>query len=63
MERDLVFGVVAQLLERRVFGADDDERARLLAGPARLAAAALQPGGATAIRSTSGERSTTACTG
>ena len=44
MERDLVLGVVAQLLERRVFGADADARERLLAGPARLAEAALRPG-------------------
>lgn len=45
MERDLVFGVVAQLLERRVFGAPEGQRRRLLSGPARLAEAALHPGG------------------
>ena len=45
MERDLVFGVVAQLLETTVFSADDASRAQLLAGPAVIAAEALRPGG------------------
>lgn len=43
MERDLVFGVVAQLLERQVFFAGEERRRRLFSGPARLAQAALRP--------------------
>jgi DNA-binding CsgD family transcriptional regulator len=43
LEHDLVYGVVAQLLERRVFFAGPAERGQLLAGPARLAEAALRP--------------------
>ena len=42
LERDLVYGVVGQLLERRVLSAGAQERDRLLDGPARLALPALR---------------------
>ena len=49
LERNFPYGVVRQLLERAVVGADDGERRRLLAGAAELAAPALglapPPGG------------------
>src|SRR5262245_60950653 len=38
LEREFAFGVVRQLLEPLLAGADDDERAELLAGAAGLAA-------------------------
>ena len=37
LERDFSYGVVRQLFEARLAASDDDERARLLAGAARLA--------------------------
>jgi DNA-binding CsgD family transcriptional regulator len=37
LERDFSYGVVRQLFETRLAACDDDERARLLAGAARLA--------------------------
>lgn len=37
LERDFAFSVVVQLFESRLAGAPEDERARLLAGPARAA--------------------------
>ena len=37
LERDFAFGVVRQLFERRIATAGADERAALLAGPARSA--------------------------
>ena len=52
LERGVPFGIVAQLLERRLERADPAERERLLAGPARHAQRALSladlraPGGA-----------------
>jgi DNA-binding CsgD family transcriptional regulator len=47
-EEDLTFGTALQLLEARLAAADAEERARLLGGPARPAAALLsgeRPGG------------------
>jgi DNA-binding CsgD family transcriptional regulator/tetratricopeptide (TPR) repeat protein len=41
LEHDLTYGIVRQLLERIVHDASQAERKRLLAGPARLATAAL----------------------
>ncbi|MDQ2622483.1 MAG: AAA family ATPase [Actinomycetota bacterium] len=41
LEREIEFGVVRQLVEREVLGADDEARARLLSGPAAPAAAVL----------------------
>jgi DNA-binding CsgD family transcriptional regulator len=41
LERDFAYGVVRQLLERRVTEAADEERQTLLAGPAELASPAL----------------------
>jgi DNA-binding CsgD family transcriptional regulator len=43
LEREFAFGVVRQLLEPIVFGADGDERARLFDGAARLAARLFDP--------------------
>ena len=44
LERDFTFGITLQLLETRVAEASPDEAARLLSGPARLAAPLLSPG-------------------
>jgi DNA-binding CsgD family transcriptional regulator len=44
LERDLAYGVVTALFERRLADADDDERARLLAGAAALAQVPLGQG-------------------
>ena len=41
LERELAFGIVRQLFERRIRGLDADERASLLAGAARLAVGPL----------------------
>jgi len=41
LEQDVEFGVVRQMVERIVVGADEEERERLLAGPAALAGSVL----------------------
>jgi DNA-binding CsgD family transcriptional regulator len=46
LEQDLAYGVMAQLLDRRLAGAGPDERARLLDGAAALAEAPLGHGSA-----------------
>ncbi|MTD44915.1 AAA family ATPase [Conexibacter sp. W3-3-2] len=45
-EREIPHGLVARLLGPRLAGADDDERAMLLAGPAARAAPIFDPGAA-----------------
>ncbi|UJW29093.1 AAA family ATPase [Saccharothrix sp. AJ9571] len=50
LERDFVFGVVRQLLESTVFEASQEERERLLGGPAAFAVEVLEAGpSATAV--------------
>lgn len=45
LERDFSYGVVRQFFEARLASCDDDERARLLAGAARLASPLFEFGG------------------
>src|ERR1700742_1911760 len=50
IERDFPYGIVRQLLARRLVTAPDEERGRLLDGSAALAAAALGIEGAGSMR-------------
>jgi DNA-binding CsgD family transcriptional regulator len=43
LEREFAFGVARQLLEPTIFGSEEDERARLFEGAARLAARLFDP--------------------